>query len=177
MIIINFYPESDKTEYIEAANEYTEIWNKEGHKIFDEIERISGLKFKTKIINAVTFKGHSHSLPLRLDCSYSYTHKKASLIHELCHRLTLDNGFYIFDYKNLNEDIHKITDLILYDIWITILGEKAAEESREVEIKYGDPVYKSAWDWALALTYEERQSKFKELTQKYSNYKKPKKNL
>ena len=173
MILINFHPESDKKEFVDAAQEYTQIWQTEGKRFFNEIEKVSGLKFKTQLINAVTFEGHSFSLPLRLKSSYSYIHKKATLIHELCHRLLLDNNFYIFDYKNLAEDIHKIIDLILYDIWENVMGKEVANESKDTEIGHGDPTYKNAWDWALSFSFEERQAKFREMTSKYANYKKP----
>lgn len=95
MLQINFYPESDKKEFIKAAKEYQKIWDKEGKKIIKTIEKISGFKFKTKFINAVTFEGVSYSLPLRLTSSYPLKFKRATLIHELCHRLLVDNGVKI----------------------------------------------------------------------------------
>lgn len=171
---INVYPESDKPELVKAASEYTEIWKKDGKIIIQAIEETSNLKFKTKIINAVTFDGTSFSLPLRLRYSYDIVHKEATLIHELCYRLMTDNYFYIFDHTNLSEDIHKIIDLILYDIWVKILGEKIAKESIEKEIGYGDPVYKNAWEWALGFTKDARKEKFAEMVVKYSNHPKRK---
>ena len=170
MISIKFYPESDKEEFSKAAQEYTAIWKKDGKKIFETIEKFSGLRFKTKLINAVTFEGISYSLPLRLRSSYHYSHKEATLIHELCHRLLTDNYFYFFDTTNLPEDIHKAIDLILYDIWIHVIGEKSAIESRDKEISYGDPAYKNAWDWALSFDKEVRKTKFNELVAKYANH-------
>ena len=170
VITINFYPESDNEKFQKAAEEYSDIWKKDGKKIFDKIQKLSGLKFKTKAINAVTFEGHSYSLPLRLRSSYPQTQKKAVLIHELCHRLLIDNNFYIFDTKNLSEDVHKILDLILYDLWVSLLGEKRANESKDVEIAYGDQAYKNAWDWALSFDKETRVKKFKEMVKQYSNH-------
>ena len=170
VITINFYPESDNDLFKKAAKEYSDIWKKDGNNIFDEIQKISRLKFRTKEINAVTFEGHSYSIPLRLRSSYPQTQKKAVLIHELCHRLLVDNNFYIFDYKNLSEDIHKILNLILYDIWVNLLGEKKANVSKDIEIGYGDPAYKNAWEWALSFDKETREKKFKEMVKKYSNH-------
>ena len=170
MITINFYPESDKPEFTKAALEYSEIWKTDGQKIHQAIESVSGLKFTTKVINAVTFEGFSYSIPLRLRSSYTYSHKEATLIHELCHRLMIDNYFYIFDTTNLSEDIHKIIDLILFDLWVNILGEKSANESKDKEISYGEPAYKNAWEWALSFDKDARKTKFNELTAKYSNH-------
>lgn len=95
--------------------------------------------------------------------------KKATLIHELCHRLLVDNDFYFFDTINRSEDIHKAIDLILYDIWIDILGKSGADESKEKEMSYTIQEYKNAWEWAFSFDKEARQQKFKELTNKYAN--------
>ncbi len=169
MITINFYPESDKEEFVKAAQEYAEIWREDGEWIFQTIERLSGLKFKTKLINALTFEGTSYSVPLRLRSSYSRTHKEATLIHELCHRLLVDNDFYFFDTTNRGEDVHKAIDLVLYDIWVEILGEESANDSKDEETSYNNPDYKNAWEWSLSFDKETRQVKFKELVAKYSN--------
>jgi len=174
MIKINFYPESDREKYVKAAKEYTEIWNKSGKKTFKSIEKISGLKFKTKLINAVTYKGHSNAFPLRLRSEYSRIDKEAVLTHELCHRLLDDNHFYFFDTTNLSQDIHKTIDLILYDIWVLLLGKKCADERVDKEIGYGDVNYKNAWEWALSFDKKTRKQKFKEFVTKYSNHPKAK---
>ena len=47
MLQINFYPESNKEEYIKAAEDYKDIWEKDGQKISKLIEKYSGLIFKT----------------------------------------------------------------------------------------------------------------------------------
>ncbi len=167
MLHINFYPESDKEEFIKAAKEYQEIWEKDGRKIIALIEKYSSLTFKTKEINAVTFEGISYSTPMRLRSGYSTKHKKATLVHELLHRLLMDNNYWLKDKDSFNEEVHKIIYLILYDIWIDLLGEKPAKESKNIEISYGSPTYKRAWDWALSFSKEERVKKFKELQEKY----------
>lgn len=168
MLQINFYPESDKEEFIKAAREYQEIWDKEGKKIIETIEKISGLKFKTKFINAVTFGGISYSLPLRLESSYKPKFKRAVLVHELCHRLLVDNGVKIksISKADFTFKVHRIIYLVLYDIWVQLYGEKLAKEAMELEISYGYPPYKKAWDWALSFDKLERSKKFKEFLKK-----------
>jgi len=167
MLQINFYPESDKKEYIKAAKEYQDIWQKEGPKIIKVIEKYSGLPFKTKIINALTFEGVSRSTPLQLRSSYNSNRKKGALIHELTHRLLIDNNFWFPDEKNFIEELHKVIDLILYDIWADLLGKDGAEDNKEVEMNYGNPIYKRAWEWALSFSKRERSEKFKEMRRKY----------
>ncbi len=167
MLQLNFYPESDKKEYIKAADEYSLIWKKEGIKIIESIENYSGLAFKTKVINAVIFGGdQSYSYPLRLNYNYSFEIKKGILIHELCHRLMLDNNITIKKQPTLAEftrKIHKRIFLILYDILIELYGEKYAKSHVAQETQYDDLSYKKAWEWALLLSKDERISRFKEL--------------
>jgi len=166
MLQINFYPESDKKEFIKAAEEYQKIWQEEGQKIVKAIEKYSGLTFKTKVINALTFEGISSSIPMRLRSSFNLNRKKGALVHELIHRLLIDNNFW-FKQKNFTEELHKVIDLILYDIWIDLLGKEEAKDNKKVEISYGDPAYKKAWAWALSFSKEERAKQFQEMREKY----------
>ncbi len=166
MLQINFYPESDKKEFVKAAAEYQKIWEKEGQKIVKAIEKYSGLTFKTKVINALTFEGISYSSPLQLNSSYNPSRKEGTLVHELIHRLLVENNFWLPE-ENFLEEVHKIIDLILYDIWVELLGEKGAKDNKEVEIGYGNPAYKKAWDWALSFPKEKRAKKFQEMRTKY----------
>jgi hypothetical protein len=168
MLRINFFPESDKQTYIKAAKEYTQIWEKDGQKIIDLIEKYSGLKFITTEINGVTFEGMSYSYPLRMKSSYSSERKEAELVHELIHRLLIDHHFW-FPEETLTEESHKVVDLILFDIWTGLLGEEIAVAQKDVEISYGDPAYKSAWDLSLSFSKEERSTEFEKLKSKYIN--------
>ena len=167
MLQVNFYPESDKKEDIKAAGEYSEIWKKDRQKIIKLIEKYSQLTFKTKVINAVTFEGISYSTPMRLRSSHSFDQKEATLVHELLHRLLIDNNFWFDKKDTFHEDIHKTIDLILYDIWVELLGKDLANKSKDIEIGYGDPTYKKAWDWALSFSKKQRELKFQGMTKKY----------
>jgi len=160
---INFYPDSDGAELEKATKEYQDIWDKEGLKIISSIEIISGLKFKKKYINAIVYKeSYGWSYPLGLSSMYDRNQKKVGLIHELCHRLFMDNK--IETTKNTYIQVHKLIDLILFDIWSKLYGEKFAKEQVNKEIKiYGNNSknpYKKAWDWALKMTSEERKREF-----------------
>lgn len=169
MMQINFYPESDNPIFEKAAKEYANIWRTEGEKIKATIENVSGLKFKEKIINGLTFGDVSYSVPLQLQSNISAEHKKGTLIHELCHRLLVGNNVrfnFGYDDPNWNLEVHKQVDLILYDIWVETYGLDFAKKQIDHEInlwtdKSISP-YKIAWDWALSITKEQRQEKFKE---------------
>lgn len=163
MLQLNFYPESDKKEYIKATNEYSLIWKKEGQKIVSLIEKYSDLTFKTKIINAVIFDGISYSNPMRLTSNYMYDQKEATLVHELLHRLLMDNNFSFSNKETFNKDVHGVIDLVLYDILVNLLGEDIANKNKELEISYGNSDYRDAWEWALSFSKEDRAKKFKEI--------------
>ena len=165
---INFYPESDNPDFEKAAKEYRLIWEKEGDRIRSAIEKISGLKFKEKIINAVTSDYISYSIPLKLQSDLSIENKGGTLVHELCHRLLVGNNVrfdFSYEDKNWNMEIHKQVDLILYDIFVELYGEKFAKKEIEYEISLWDmkgiSPYKIAWDFALSMTKEKRQKEFK----------------
>lgn len=165
---INFYPEYDNPEFEKAAREYEEIWNREGEKITAVIEKISVLKFKEKIINSVVYRYISFSHPLSLQADVPSNLKAATLTHELCHRLLAGNEIWPRvkrGHPNHRLEQHKLLDLILYDILIDLFGKKKSDEEIRYEISLWNQEeispYKIAWDWALAMTREERQKEFK----------------
>lgn len=167
---INFYPDYNNPEFEKAAEEYTSIWDQEGEKIAKAIEEISGLKFKEKTINAIVYGGLSYSRPLMLRDNHKFEDKKGTLIHELCHRIISGQGYDLkfknkITNKNSNLEFHKVIDLILYDTWTILYGEKFAKKQVEYEISLwmhnGVSPYKTAWDWALKMTKEQRAREFK----------------
>jgi hypothetical protein len=165
---INFYPERDNPEFEKAAEEYEKIWEKEGNKIIKTIEKISGLKFKEKIINAIIYNKISYSVPLKLQADISIEHKKGTLAHELCHRIVVGNHIHVKTrktYTGWNADIHKHIFLILHDILVELYGDNFAKEEVKFEISLwngkGISPYKTAWDWVLSMTKEERQKLWK----------------
>lgn len=56
MLNIKFYPDSDRPELEKATREYQKIWEKEGKRIVEVMERISGLKFKERLINVLVYE-------------------------------------------------------------------------------------------------------------------------
>ena len=159
---LTFSPESEK--YEQATAEYQAIWSTDGKKIIEAMESVSGLKFTDKDVRVVVYEGVSWSgyrdKPMKLRASYPTDVKKATLIHELGHRLIVP--IRIPKTKQLDE--HKVLFLILYDIWEKLYGREFADHAVEVEKKRkGIYDYESAWLWALSLSKEERAAQFKEL--------------
>ena len=165
---INFYPERDNTKFETAVKEYEVIWKEKGDKITKTIERISGLKFRENLINALIFDGTAYSVPLRLSSNPLPEIKEGILIHELCHRLLIGNKIKFpmkMTEENYNLEVHKLVNLILFDTWVDLYNEVFANKQIKAEIKIGGDndknPYKLAWDWARKMTRDERQKEFK----------------
>jgi hypothetical protein len=162
MLKLEFIPESK--DFIDAAKSYSNIWNEYGQKIVQAIEETTKLKFKDKEIKAVVFEGISQSHPMRLRASYDEETKKATLVHELLHRISAD---YMLPIPEANDEIsiglHKQIDLLLYDLWIELFGKDVADSQVKIESSR-IATYKDAWDWALGLTKKQRQEKFAKLS-------------
>lgn len=166
MLTITFYPESEKSEFLIATNEYQRIWAQEATKILTVITNVSGLSFVETHINALIFEGISFAYPLMLRASYSEEEKRTTLLHELTHRLLVGNGIKVkligVDMEIARLQSHKQIDLILFDILSDLYGEAFAQKTVQMESQR-KPVYAQAWNWALSLTKNERTQKFSEL--------------
>ena len=159
-INITFSPESE--QYAQATKEYQAIWAAEGQRIIAAMEKVSEVRFTEAEVRAIVFEGASSSgfreKPMKLRASYPSEVKKATLIHELGHRLI--NRIP----KTKEVDEHRVLFLVLYDIWESLYGKDFADRMVEVEKKRkGIYDYESAWKWALAMSKEERAARFKAL--------------
>jgi len=156
---ITFVPQSDS--FAASAREYQQLWAAGGDRIVDEMERVSGLTFvypafadtaiTATVIEAVSISGYRES-PMRLRASYPPDTKKATLIHELGHRLQA--GLFRRD-----EEEHGFLFLWIYDVWVKLYGQQFADAQVAVERARGGP-YPKAWDEALALTPTERAARW-----------------
>jgi hypothetical protein len=159
-IKVNFSPESEK--YAQATKEYQDLWDSEGEKIIEAMERVSWVKFTEDDIRAIVYEGVSWSglgnKPMKLRASNPPDVKKATLIHELGHRLLARIP------KTKELDGHRVLFLVLYDIWESLYGKDFADRMVAVEKKRkGLYDYESAWKWALSLSKEDRAARFKAL--------------
>lgn len=161
MLNITFIPESE--DFSRAAKAYADIWGNDGKRLIENIEKAVGKKFKEINIEGTVFEGISQSNPLKLRASYDDNTKKATLVHELLHRISAE---YMFKLPDKNEDLslglHKQIDLVLYDLWTELYGREFADEQVTIESKR-TPVYKEAWDWALSFHAHDRQKLFNDL--------------
>ena len=128
------------------------------------MERITGLSFASPpyadtAITAVVFESASQSgfreQPMKLRASYPPDTKKATLLHELGHRLQVG-------IAGPNDDEHAVLFLWLYDLWVALYGQQFADAQVLVERARRGP-YPAAWDSALSLNAAERRTKWKAL--------------
>jgi len=176
MLIINFIKDSDRKDLLgkieQGLQEYQDIWDKDGNRIIEAIESISGLKFKENEINAIVYVSslNSRSFPLSLIADIPLTIKPGLLVHELCHRILSGNRLIIRakKYKDLSLEIHKVLNLIFYDILIDLYGEKKTKKTIKWESSSRSAVYKDAWNWVLSFNKETRSKKFKNFMDKQS---------
>jgi hypothetical protein len=135
-----------------AAREYEQLWAAEGGRIVRVMESVSGLSFRDTAVRVIVYEGISQSgfrdIPMRMRASYAPDTKKATLIHELGHRL--QQGLF-----RREEEEHGPLFLWLYDVWIELYGREFADAQVEIEKRRRGP-YPKAWDEALALSPRER---------------------
>ena len=155
---IDFEPESGR--FNAAAEEYREIWRTEGERISRALEAATGLEMETGPIGAIVYQGISNSgykrQPMRMRASYPPDTKRATLVHELAHRL-------ISDFVSKDGEDHPIIFLFVYDVWVQLWGQEFADEQVAVESeRRGHYDYESAWRDALALGREGRAERWKQ---------------
>ena len=140
-----------------AVSEYESIWNAEGGRISEALEKVTGNVLNE--INAIIHRGPSSSgvdgEPLFLRFDYPRDTKLATLIHELSHR-------YIDRLAPEGWDSHQVLNLFLYDVWSDLYSKEFADNEVEVEKKRGER-YQKSWDWALKMTRDEREEKLREV--------------
>lgn len=145
-----------------AAREYQQLWATEGPRIVEAMQRISGLGFVSPdyadtVITANVLERPSESgyrtSPMVMRASYSFDTRRATLIHELGHRL--QSGIF-----RREEEEHPPLFLWIYDVWVELYGREFADAQVAVERRRGGP-YPAAWDQAMALTATERAARWK----------------
>ncbi|HEX6374770.1 MAG TPA: hypothetical protein VFZ91_03515 [Allosphingosinicella sp.] len=141
-----------------AAAEYRRLWAVEGTRIVAAMEAATGLSFPGSPLDAFVSDGPPMTAydgrTIRLRASYSAAYKKATLVHEMGHRLALTLP------RPAGLDDHRLLYLFLYDVWTDLYGRAFADRMVAIERRIpGGYDYDSAWTWALAMTREQRQAR------------------
>lgn len=166
MIALDFMADSDLegAAYTEAAQEYQSLWTAEGSRIVSALEGTTALRFQESYVHAVVYSGISQSHPLCLRAEYPPEVKLGTLIHELGHRLVYGARHPAVrvssDDRPSSEDVHKVLNLFLFDVWTDLYGEDFAQAQVAVE-RARTTMYASAWDWALDFDRATRAELFR----------------
>lgn len=145
-----------------AADEYRMLWQAEGPRIVAAIEAVAGLPFPDEPIEVIVRDGPPMTSydgrTIRLRAGTSPTYRRATLVHELGHRLVLTLP------RRDGLDDHRLLYLFLYDVWTDLYGQPFADRMVAIERRIpGGYDYDAAWIWALAMTREQRQARLASL--------------
>src|SRR5262245_29663665 len=172
-ITLTFASQNKNQAFDAATDEYRGIWAAEGGRIIEAMERISTLKFPEKRVPVEIYEGTSFAGlrmnrdgipvgtngPVRMRASYPADVKKGTLIHELGHRMNVQ-----LRKRPKDIDDHRLLFLYLYDLYEDLYGREYAD----AQVAFGRTLkglydYDAAWNWALAMSRQERLSKFAEV--------------
>jgi hypothetical protein len=143
-----------------ATDEYRAIWAKEGSRIVEVMERVSGLRFEpgpiaVRVYEGVSYAGGRGGPPMVLRASYPEPTKRGTLVHELGHRLAADVAF--------KGEHHELIFLFVYDAWVDLWGQPFADEQVGIESqRTGIVDYAGIWKKTLAIPRAERARRLQE---------------
>ena len=145
-----------------SAAEYAQIWHTDGPRIVRALEAAAEVDFPDAVIDALVAEGRPmmsyDGRSMRLRADYSPDYKKATLVHELGHRL----AFTLKRRSGLDD--HRILYLFLYDAWTDLYGRDFADRMVSIERRIpGGYDYDAAWTWALRQSREQRQEMLRTL--------------
>jgi hypothetical protein len=141
-----------------AADEYRQLWCDEGVRIVQALEEASGQPFPATPIEVfvanVTPMTAYDGRTIWLKASYPAYYKRATLVHELGHRLSFTMA------RSPDLDDHRLLYLFLHETWSQLYGtafaDRMAQAERRIRGRYD---YAGAWDWALAMTSAQRRER------------------
>jgi hypothetical protein len=157
---INFNPVGPG--FADAAEEYRRLWCEEGPRIVQALEEATGHPFPATPIEVfvanvtpmTTYDGRT----MLLKASYPTYYKRATLVHELGHRLAFTMR------RTTDLDDHRLLYLFLHDVWSRLYGSDFADRMAQIESRIaGRYDYAGAWKWALAMTPEQRRHRLAQL--------------
>jgi hypothetical protein len=153
---IDFRPRSAR--YASDAEAYREIWRTDGARISAALEAATGLEMEPGPIRAIVFNGVSSSgyrgWPMYMRADLAPDTKRATLVHELAHRL-------ISPITPRRFDDHPVIFLFVYDVWVRLWGQAFADAQVQVESRRtGRYDYAGAWRTALALGRDGRAERW-----------------
>ncbi|MDB5184321.1 MAG: hypothetical protein JWN38_129 [Candidatus Saccharibacteria bacterium] len=173
-------PADDSFEMMLEAGQYARIWQEHSETILNAFKNITGLEFQQRLITARITNGTygNAGLPgkaMILPGNYAAEDRKiCTLMHELGHRLLGGNalnsvalGLVADTDENFNDwqwYEHRHLYLFLHDAVADAFGPEYAERCTKDELNNEPEYYHEAWEWAMNLTFEQRQRAVRLLT-------------
>lgn len=148
-----------------SADYYRQLWDAEGARIVAALERESGLTFPDRPLEIILRDGRPMTgagcSMIRLRADATGPHATGTLVHELGHCLAAALQ------PTAGIDEHRLLYLFLYDVWTVLYGRDFADEMLRIERQIPSAYdYSAAWDWALAMTYDQRQARLRTLRER-----------
>lgn len=178
-------PDDPSLDTFLATAHYQRIWKQYSRKVLRGMRETTGLKFQQTTITARVRQGEDsragyrhYAMILAADYQRSEADRIITLIHELGHHLLSGNyldlralGLQEEDDNGTNDDYyiemtHRHPYLFEYDVVRNYLGPELAKTCVQHETIHKNGPHAHAWDWAMSMTYEERQRALKILTAK-----------
>lgn len=171
-------PDDDSFAMLMEAQQYRRLWKQHSRKIRAAFRALTGLEFQQRVITARVYQGRISNAglpyqPMKLaGDNRSEDYKLMTMIHELAHRLLGGNALGVVNLglasphdKEGNTDHeleHRHIYLFVYDVVQKSLGNEKAKlcrhyESKGVNNNHNDTPHDRAWNWAMQMTFSERQ--------------------
>lgn len=146
-----------RPDFAPSALVYRQRWQDEGARIAAALERIAGISFPAQPIEVLIRDGAPMTSldgrTIRLRAGYPINVWRATMTHELGHRLAITLG------RRAGIDDHRALYLFYYDAMIELYGQEFADHVVGFERRIPGPYdYDAAWTWALSMTRAERQA-------------------
>jgi len=146
-----------RPDFAPSADLYRERWSDEGARIAATLERIAGVTFPDQRIEVLVRDGAPMTSldgrTIRLRAGYPINVWRATMTHELGHRLAITLG------RAAGIDDHRALYLFYYDAMVDLYGQDFADRVVSMERRIADAYdYDAAWSWALGMTRAERQA-------------------
>jgi len=146
-----------RADFAPSAAVYRERWSEEGARIAAALERAAGVPFPDQPIEVLVRDGAPMTSldgrTIRLRAGYPINVWRATMTHELGHRLAITLG------RAAGIDDHRALYLFYYEALTDLYGQEFADRVVSMERRIpGAYDYDAAWTWALAMTREERQA-------------------
>ncbi len=174
---LNIISADDSFDMMLETAQYKRIWREHSGAITHAFYKLTGLQFQQRHITAKVTKGTygnagSPGIAMILPGDYTAEDRKAcTLMHELAHRLLGGNALgpvalglvpdETVTHQNWQRYEHRHIYLFLQDTIREAFGPAYADRYAKEESSMDRDYYHEAWNWAMGMSFAERQRAIK----------------